>query len=65
MKEQIDARVREGLVKPKEGVELQNFYEGVLHGYTYMDSDNHSRMMAAVEDMVRSGTIQPSSATLQ
>ena len=48
-------------MKPKEGVELQNFYEGVLHGYTYMDSDNQSRMMAAVEDMVRSGTI-PSAA---
>jgi arginine decarboxylase len=57
VKEQIDSRVREGVVKPKEGVELQNFYEGVLHGYTYMDSDHHSRMMTAVEDMVRNGTI--------
>jgi arginine decarboxylase len=57
VKEQIDSRVREGGVKPKEGVDLQNFYEGVLHGYTYLDSDNHARMMAAVEDMVRAGTI--------
>lgn len=35
MKEQIDARVREGVIKPKEGVDLQNFYEQMLHGYTY------------------------------
>lgn len=39
MKEQIDSKVREGLVKPKEGVELQNFYESVLQGYTYVDVD--------------------------
>ncbi|MGE0616674.1 MAG: biosynthetic arginine decarboxylase, partial [Bacteriovoracia bacterium] len=35
VKIQIDAKVREGEIKPREGVELQNFYEGVLHGYTY------------------------------
>ncbi len=39
MKEQIDAKVREGAVKPKEGVDLQNFYESVLQGYTYVDVD--------------------------
>jgi arginine decarboxylase len=32
---QIDGRVREGQLKPKEGAELQKFYEEVLHGYTY------------------------------
>jgi arginine decarboxylase len=63
VKEQIETRVREGGVKPREGVDLQNFYEGVLHGYTYMDSDNHSRMMSAVEDMVRNGTIPSAEAT--
>jgi len=57
VKEQIEARVREGAIKPKEGVDLQNFYESVLNGYTYLDSENHSRMQAAVEEMVRSGTI--------
>lgn len=36
MKEQIDAKVREGVIKPREGVELHNFYEQVLDGYTYM-----------------------------
>ena len=37
VKEMIDQKVREGVVKPKEGVDLQNFYEAVLNGYTYMD----------------------------
>lgn len=37
MKENLDLKVREGVIKPKEGVELQNFYESVLNGYTYMD----------------------------
>ena len=36
VKEQIDHRVREGHIKPREGVDLQNFYEQVLHGYTYI-----------------------------
>jgi len=39
MKELIDQRVREGVLKPKEGVDLQNFYEGVLNGYTYVEHD--------------------------
>jgi hypothetical protein len=39
VKEQIDQKVREGVVKPKEGVEFQNFYEKVLRGYTYMSTD--------------------------
>jgi arginine decarboxylase len=34
----IDRKVREGIVKPREGVDLQNFYENVLQGYTYMES---------------------------
>lgn len=34
----IDRRVREGTLKPREGVELQNFYEAVLQGYTYIDN---------------------------
>ncbi|MBI4924468.1 MAG: biosynthetic arginine decarboxylase [Bdellovibrio sp.] len=39
VKEQIDAKVREGTIKPREGVDLQNFYENVLHGYTYIDME--------------------------
>ncbi len=34
----IDRKVREGLIKPREGVELQNFYENVFQGYTYIDN---------------------------
>jgi arginine decarboxylase len=39
VKEQIEAKVREGGIKPREGVDLQNFYEGVLNGYTYVDME--------------------------
>lgn len=45
VKEQVDARVREGAIKPKEGVELQNFYEEVLHGYTYGDFDRQVKQL--------------------
>ena len=38
LKAMIDRRVRDGGIKPREGVELQNFYENVLQGYTYIDS---------------------------
>ena len=37
VKEAIDIKVREGAIKPREGVDLQNFYEEVLNGYTYVD----------------------------
>lgn len=37
VKEQIDLKVREGQIKPRDGVDLQNFYEQVLNGYTYVD----------------------------
>lgn len=37
VKEQIEQKVREGVIKAKEGVDLQNFYERVLNGYTYVD----------------------------
>lgn len=36
VKMQIDDRVRTGQIKPREGVDLQDFYEKVLHGYTYI-----------------------------
>jgi arginine decarboxylase len=49
MKEQIDAKVREGIIKPREGVELQNFYEEVMHGYTYVDVNRQSRLLTQEE----------------
>jgi arginine decarboxylase len=36
VKMQIEERVRNGTIKPREGVDLQDFYETVLHGYTYI-----------------------------
>lgn len=52
MKEQIDSKVREGQIKPREGVDLQNFYEEVLHGYTYMDMDRQSKHLQQSIDEV-------------
>lgn len=36
MKQSIDAKVREGIIKPRLGVELTDFYEDCLSGYTYL-----------------------------
>jgi len=55
VKEQIDQRVREGVVKPKEGVDLQNFYEEVLHGYTYIDYEKQSKHIQTALDSSASG----------
>jgi hypothetical protein len=56
VKEQIEAKVREGVLKPREGVDLQNFYEGVLHGYTYVDYEKQARVTAqAIAEVARNG----------
>lgn len=52
VKSQIDAKVREGQIKPREGVELQNFYEEVLHGYTYVDYEKQSRFLSPMGDPI-------------
>jgi len=52
VKSLIDRKVREGLIKPREGVELQNFYENVLQGYTYIDNfkpDLHRTVSNSIE----------------
>jgi len=57
IKTMIDRKVREGAIKPKEGVDLQNFYENVLQGYTYIDSLkpnlNHKYSQLTEEEMAR------------
>lgn len=54
VKEQIDSRVREGLIKPREGVDLQKFYEEVLYGYTYVDCEKQSKLcQSATESLPR------------
>jgi arginine decarboxylase len=58
VKEQIDLKVREGQIKPKEGVELQNFYQGVLYGYTYVDYERQSKLLqSTLEGTGASGTL--------
>ena len=57
IKTMIDRKVREGGIKPREGVDLQNFYEQVLQGYTYIDSLkpnlNHKYSQLSEEEMNR------------
>ncbi len=36
MKSALDAKVKEGAIRPKEGVSLADFYEAVMKGYTYL-----------------------------
>jgi arginine decarboxylase len=57
VKEQIDAKVREGAIKPREGVELQNFYEGVLNGYSYVDYDRQAKFMMDTDAASRGETL--------
>ncbi len=56
IKSQIDQKVREGLIKPREGVELQNFYEETLHGYTYMDVERRSRHLVQYDENPADGS---------
>jgi arginine decarboxylase len=36
VKTALEARVKEGAIRPKEGVQLADFYELVMKGYTYL-----------------------------
>ena len=36
VKSALDQKVKEGAIRPKEGVSLQDFYESVMRGYTYL-----------------------------
>jgi arginine decarboxylase len=56
IKSQLDQKVREGLIKPREGVELQNFYEETLHGYTYMDVERRSRHLVQYDENPADGS---------
>jgi len=39
IKQALDAKVREGQVKPKESVQLTDFYEQAMRGYTYLTTE--------------------------
>ncbi|MBC7693535.1 MAG: biosynthetic arginine decarboxylase [Methylotenera sp.] len=56
VKEQIDQKVREGLIKPREGVDLQNFYEDTLHGYTYVNVDKQSKLLQTSDEILLNGS---------
>jgi arginine decarboxylase len=36
VKNALDQRIREGTLRPKDGVALADFYDGVMKGYTYL-----------------------------
>ncbi len=36
VKSALDAKVKDGTIRPKEGVQLADFYEQVMRGYTYL-----------------------------
>jgi arginine decarboxylase len=36
VKTALDQKVKDGAIRPKEGVSLQDFYESVMKGYTYL-----------------------------
>ena len=36
VKNALDQKIKEGVIRPKEGVSLQDFYESVMRGYTYL-----------------------------
>ena len=41
IKKEIDVKVSQGLIKPRMGVQLTDFYEGCLSNYTYLTDDKH------------------------
>jgi len=52
IKERIDLKVREGVIKPKEGVDLLKFYENILFGYTYMNYEKPVPMIPSAATTV-------------
>jgi arginine decarboxylase len=37
IKTKIDKKIKEGLIRPRVGIALNDFYEANIHGYTYLD----------------------------
>lgn len=60
VKLQIDRKVREGVIKPREGVELQGFYEAVMASYTYMNIERPPAVPAL--QVMEGGTASPGTA---
>src|SRR5262249_35219526 len=58
IKTALDTRVRDGSLKPKEGVALSEFYETVMRGYTYLSvrAPEHAPVAGAVAPAAPSPT---------
>ncbi len=59
VKSAIDAQVKAGGLKPREGVDLLNQYEAVLGEYTYIDSNGAAKPAPAPVEAPAPGVGQP------
>jgi arginine decarboxylase len=58
----IDQQVRKGLIKPKEGVSLIDFYEETINGYTYLQNKAPHMIKTETEQPSSPATLHPVSA---
>jgi len=50
VKTALDARMKDGTIRPKDGVGMAQFYEGVMRGYTYLHGMEAEGAAASAED---------------
>jgi arginine decarboxylase len=50
MKEQVDKAVKEGRLKPSEGVRLLDDYEAGMKEYTYLQANGRPQMVTEATD---------------
>jgi arginine decarboxylase len=62
VKTALDARMKDGSIRPKEGVGLAQFYEGVMRGYTYLAGMGAERTAAVDPATAAPPTPEPSPA---
>ena len=55
IKQALDGKVREGQVKPKESVQLTDFYEQAMRGYTYLGTEQSLPPAAAASRACAAG----------
>jgi arginine decarboxylase len=48
MKSQIDQKIRDSTIKPRKGSDILKYYESVLAGYTYMDTDREAALSSVL-----------------
>jgi arginine decarboxylase len=62
VKTALDVRMKDGSIRPKEGVGLAQFYEGVMRGYTYLAGMEVDRAATAEPQPVAQPPSDPSPA---